>query len=75
MKKEDFYKFVRDGKITLEYTEETLVEASFKPIINIVETKRTSAYGEVKAARLAFLMKRMYGRCRNILMCSLIVIL
>lgn len=58
MKKEDFYKFVRDGKIALEYTEETLVEASYQPIINIGETKRASAYGEVKASRLAFFTER-----------------
>lgn len=58
MKKEDFYKFVRDGKITLEYTEGTLVEAAYQPIINIGETKRTSAYGEVKAARLAFFTEK-----------------
>jgi len=54
MSKENFFKYMLAGKITLESTNEELIEEVYRPIISISASKRTSALGEIKASRLAY---------------------
>ena len=58
MKKEAFYKYIRSGKITMDFTDPQIVEDTYLPIKNICDTSKVSALGEVKASRLAFFTEK-----------------
>ncbi len=49
MSKEKFFKYILEGKITFSNTDSDIVDD--KEIVNICDTKKKSAFGEVKAHR------------------------
>lgn len=54
MKKEDFFKYVKSGKITMEFTDASILLPDEVSIINIQDTKKKSELGEINAHRFQF---------------------
>lgn len=52
LKKEDFFKLIKAGKITMTTTDEKIIGEFSEEIVNIQDTKRKSDFGEIKAHRL-----------------------
>lgn len=56
MKKDDFFKYILEEKITLDKTDESIVDD--EQIVNICETKRVSDFGEIKAHRFMYFSEK-----------------
>ncbi len=54
LKKEDFFKHIRDGEITMETTDSMLVSDFETNIVHIQDTCRKSDFGEVKEHRFQY---------------------
>ena len=54
LKKEDFFKYVRDGKITMDSTDTTIVGDLDEKILNIQDSNKKSDLGEIKTHRFQF---------------------
>lgn len=58
IKKEDFFKYVRDGKITMEETNQDILGGFDKEIVNIQDTCHKSDFGDIKANRFQFFSEK-----------------
>jgi len=56
MKKDDFFKYILEGKIALDRTDESIVDDEH--LVNICDTKRVSDFGEIKAHRFAYFSEK-----------------
>ncbi len=54
LKKEDFFKYVKNGKITMDSTDSSVLDAIEDKVVNIKDTNRKSDFGEIKAHRFQF---------------------
>lgn len=54
LKKEDFFKYVKDGKVTMNSTDATIVGDYEDNILNIQDSKKKSDLGEIKTHRFQF---------------------
>lgn len=54
LKKKDFFKYVRDGKITMNTTDSMIVEEYEDKILSIQDSKKKSDLGEIKKHRFQF---------------------
>lgn len=58
LKKEDFYKYVKDGRITMDSTDIAIVGDYEDKILNIQDSNKKSDLGEIKAHRFHFFSER-----------------
>ena len=58
LKKEDFYKFVRDGKISMDTTDAGIVGDFEERIVHIQDTEHKSDFGDIKANRFQFFSEK-----------------
>lgn len=58
MKKEDFFKFVRAGKITMDATYEEILDDTDEEVIHIQDTSHKSDFGDIKANRFQFFSEK-----------------
>lgn len=58
MKKEDFFKFVRAGKITMDTTDEEILNDTDEEVIHIQDTNHKSDFGDIKANRFQFFSEK-----------------
>lgn len=54
LKKEDFFKHVKDGRITMDSTDAAIVGDYEEEILNIQDSKKKSELGEIKTHRFQF---------------------
>ena len=54
LKKEDFFKYVKDGMITMDSTDSTVLDSNDDKVVNIQDSDKKSALGEIKAHRFQF---------------------
>ncbi|PWM31541.1 MAG: hypothetical protein DBX58_06355 [Clostridiales bacterium] len=54
LKKEDFFKYVKDGKITMNSTDTSIVGDFEDKVLNIQNSNKKSELGEIKAHRFRF---------------------
>lgn len=58
MKKEDFFKFIRAGKITMDTTDEEILDDTDEEVIHIQDTSHKSDFGDIKANRFQFFSEK-----------------
>ena len=58
LKKEDFYKLVRDGKVSMDATDADIVGDFEEMIVHIQDTERKSDLGDIKAHRFQFFSEK-----------------
>lgn len=63
LKKEDFFKYVRDGKITMDSTDTTIVGDLDEKILNIQDSNKKSDLGEIKTHRFQFFLNLRSLNC------------
>lgn len=58
LKKEDFYKLVRDGKVSMNMTDSDIVGDFEETIVHIQDTEHKSDFGDIKAHRFQFFSEK-----------------
>lgn len=63
LKKVDFFKYIYDGKITMEITDLKVIGDFETNIVHIQDTSHKSDFGEVKAHRFQYFTEKMLSIC------------